>query len=347
MLKSYPKYERGSTKKLRDSLDKKTKKIFDDYMSFLSMSAGKRKMIDYDMYFLQFVDIMKPKKISNLKPQDFVDFWALVNQDDSREVFTKNTIKVTAKRFLKWYYSDNIKMYKVLDKLKLKSQVVNGKKINKQNLITEDEIRRMLRATHSIRDKAQLVTQYNTASRPSELRLAKWKDVDWDKKTIHIFSSKTDKPRELPLGNAVDHLKRWHIEFSFEDVQEDDYIFPSIQDRSKPMHDWTFRYNIQKLGEKAGIKRNFNPYMLRHGRLTEIYKKGVTDQFHKLFAGHSTNSKMTGVYVQMDDEDMIKSVIDKVYKIQELSDGEKNIITELAKRVDYLEREFGGKRKTK
>lgn len=334
MRKTYPRYERGSTATMRTKLKGKEKKIYQDFMSFLATTAGKRKMVDYEMFFLQFCDIMQ-KPVYKLVPQDFVDFWALVNQDETREINTKNNIKRTAKRFLKWQYAEDLKMLRIADQLRLKSQIVNKKKINKQALVTEAELAKMLKVTTSIMLKAQIKTLYNCALRPEELRNAKWSAVDWDKKTIHVRSNKTGEVRELPLADAIDHLRRWNKEFVFDNVSENDYIFPSPQDRSRPYHPWTFRYNVEKLGKKAGIERTIYPYLLRHTRLNELREKKVNTKTRSLFAGHSVKMAEE-VYNHMDHSDMIEEVTKVLGQVEELNKNERE---EFNKRIATLEKQ--------
>lgn len=335
MKTKYPKYERGSTKRMKAQLKGEDKKVFQDYINFLSQTAGKRKMIDYEMYFLQFIDIMKPKKVYALEPQDFINFWALVNHDETREVNTKNGIKRTVKRFLEEFYQDNAKMLRTSKKLKLKHQLVNKKKINKESLVSDDELARMLKSTSSIMLKAQLKTLYNSALRPEELRLAKWKAIDWDKKTIRVLSNKTGEPREIPLGDAANHLRRWFKEFCYDDVSDEDYIFPSPRNRNQPYQEWGFRYNVIKMGKYAGIKRTIYPYLLRHTRLNFLRSKGVDTKTRSLFAGHSP--KMAdGVYNHMDNEDMIGEIENKIYNVEELTEDKQH---ELEKEIEQMKQQ--------
>lgn len=305
------------------NLSQQDKTIYNDYMNFLKTTAGARKMNDYRMYFLQFIDIIE-KPLSKLKAKDIIEFWALVNQDTKREVATKNTIKVTVKRFVKFFYENDLEMLKVLDKLKLKHQLVNEKKINKNMLLTPEEIALLIRATNSLREKAQVVSLYETACRPHELRTAKWKQVDFDKNTITLFSNKTKKSRELPIKNAVEHLRRWKKENKFSDLTEEDFIFPSPRDRKKSIGEFEFGYWLRELGKKANLSKPVYAYLFRHTRLTELKRLGVDDLDRKAFAGHTPTSKMQAVYISLDNDDMKKSILEKVYKVQELSDDKKH-----------------------
>lgn len=326
MKKQYPDYKamrNKTTGSVGDYLFSKLapaqKKIIEDYLTWLSgvHRVGKKAMIDYRLHTIHFSNVIE-KPLNKLTTDDVIKFWSLVNQDTARTTQTKNMIKRVVKRFLKWHYSEDAKMLKLLPELKSKHIIVNEKKINKQNLITEKELELMLRTAQSLRDKATLILLYETACRPAEIRNAKWKDINWENKTLHVFANKTQKSREIPINESIIHLKRWKQEFCFPDIQEEDFIFPSPLNRDNPIDPSTLSYLIRSTAKKSGIKRPIYPYLFRHSRLSEIYKKGVQDQHHKIFAGHSKDSSMTGVYVSMDDEDMIADILTKVYHIDEL-----------------------------
>jgi hypothetical protein len=54
-------------------------------------------------------------------------------------------------------------------------------------------------------------------------------------------------------------------------------------------------------------------------RLTEIRKKGVVGKMHNRFAGHADGSKQELVYDHMDNDDMKREVVDKIYQANALS----------------------------
>lgn len=320
MKKNYPKYrDRITTYLIEKNMSEKQKKILNDYLSFLSTTAGKGKVLDYRRYMLQFYDIVE-KDLDKLEPQDIIDFASLLNQDDTRETNTKNVIKVAVKRFVKWFYSDNAKMMNVLNKLNQKYILVNEEKINKGTLLKPEEIELLLRTAESLKLKSIIVTLNETACRPHELRTAKFRQIDWKRKILNVYASKTKKSRPIPLNESIIHLKRWKQEYQYPNVSEDDYIYPSPQDRNKPIGSFEFGYWIRTLGKKAGIKRPVYCYLFRHSRLTELHNKyKLQDQVHKKFAGHSPKSDMTGVYVNLDNDDMIQSVVSQVYHVEEIS----------------------------
>lgn len=169
---------------------------------------------------------------------------------------------------------------------------------------------------------------YESAGRPEEIRKLKWKDVSFENKSVNLFSNKTKRAREIPINKSISWLEAWKKDYQFSDIKDLDYIFVS-PDRTKPLSESFFTKLIKRLGVKAGIERVITPYWFRRSRLTEVYlKENVNDITHRKFAGHTEDSKMTSVYVAMDEKDMqdaIKSLYNVKLTKQQENDYEKRI----------------------
>ena len=332
-------YGHDKGNELEANLTEKDKRILKDYLDYCGITAGETKLKDYRRYMLQFRDVLG-KPLDKVTRKDAIRFWALVNHAP-HETNTKVMIKRTVKRFLKWRYKD----LEMIQPLINQSPVVNKKKINKNSLLTPEDIEKMLRAAEKLRDKALLILLYESGARPQEIRDLKWKDINWDREEVHLYSSKKDDDRDVPLKHAIMHLKRWKQEWVLPDVTEEDFIFPSTQlqmqgnqqvyvlKREKTISTAYISQILKRLGRKAGINKKIYSYILRHSRLSEIYKKGVTGILHNKFSGHKEGSRSQGIYVHMDNEDMRESVLDKVYDIKEISLEKKH---ELEKEVEKL-----------
>jgi hypothetical protein len=133
----------------------------------------------------------------------------------------------------------------------------------------------------------------------------------------------------------------------YPDPRDDDYIFPSASgarhERTKPICVSYVNRIIKKIAHEAGIGRRISTYLLRHTRLTEIQKLGIKGVEFKKFAGHAAGSRQESVYVHLDNEDMKRSVLEKVYKISDeitkvrgYEERIKVLETQLKEVLDYL-----------
>ncbi len=331
MRAKYKKYGRN-TPQLESKLLPKEKKVLGEFLKVVSMNAAEDKVNQHKRYILQFRDVVE-KPITKITRKIAVEFWGLVNISE-HELNTKVMIRRAVKRFLKWHYK-NLEM---LEGLKVGSAKVNVKKINKANLLKPKEIELMLRKADSLRDKAFFITLYETGGRPQEVRDLRWRDINFDEKEVHLFSSKKHEDRDLPIEHSIVHLKRWRQEWAFSNVEEEDYVFPS-QKREKHLTTEQISKIVKKLAKRSGIVRNVTAYLVRHTRLNEIYHKGVKGLEHNKFAGHTEGSRSQTTYVRMDNSDMKQDVLKKVYNIKEVSEGEKDRLKELEKKMAKQQKE--------
>jgi len=180
----------------------------------------------------------------------------------------------------------------------------------------------MLRAAEKLRDKALLILLYESGARPQEIRDLRWDHINWESAEVQLYSRKKKKAREIPIRNSIIHLTRWKNEFSFIDVRGEDFIFPSHRghetDRTKPVSVSYIDKIVRSTAKRAGIRRRIYPYLFRHSRLTDIHRLGVKGADHNIFAGHEIGSPQQATYVHLNDEDMKRTVLDRVYRIGEV-----------------------------
>lgn len=311
MKTQYRIYGRDS-ESLASNITESDKKILDGYLRYCATTAGATKVKDYRRYMLQFMDVLD-KPLDKITRDDAIDFWALINHSP-HEHATKVSIRRTVKRFLKWFYRD----LDMLECLKApKGPLVNPRKINKSVLFKPYEIEQMLHAADRLRDKAILSILAETAARPQEIRDLRWADINWNDKEVHLYSTKTVHDRDLPIYSSIEYLKMWYDHWAYPDPQDDDYIFPAMpranKPRKKPLTTEYINKIVQRLAKKIGINRKVNTYLLRHTRLTNIYKLGVKGIEHNKFSGHTPGSKHQNVYVHLDNNDLKQALMENVY----------------------------------
>jgi len=332
MQKEYPNYRRTGVQFIEDKLDKKEAKILKEFLTYCGMNAGERKVRERRLTLLQIRDVMEiPFDKINLK--DIREFLSVLNKGYQRD-WTKQGIKVTLQKFLKWKYPNWSIKFNQLEDIRLGKPTTQDK-INKSTLITEEELERMLRCAENFRDKAYLNLSFETACRPDEIRHLRWKDFNSEFTEVTLFSGKKREARTLPCQDTTIHIKRWFNEFCYPDLRKDDFVFPSATNRSQPVPPQTTWYMIKKLSKKAGIKKNIYGYLMRHTRLNMLYKT-LPEQIHKKFAGHSKDSRQTATYSHIDNDDMMEVILKKVYNVEDLTEDEKNELKQLKKDMPKL-----------
>ena len=136
-----------------------------------------------------------------------------------------------------------------------------------------------------------------TCMRYSELRLLRWRQVDFGRRVVTVGDSKTDagKGREIPLTSiAVNVLQSWSSHFP--DRKPNHYVFPVEhygeggrmydQDVTSPIGTWKEAWEAAK--ERAGVECRFHD--LRHTGCTRLLEAGVSHVVVAEIMGWSTST---------------------------------------------------------
>ena len=171
--------------------------------------------------------------------------------------------------------------------------------------LTKDEEIRLLAACRQSASPSlytAVVVLINTGLRSSELRLARWGQVDFLRSEFSVGKSKTaaGEGRIVPLNQtAVFALQQWRARWS--DSKPEDYIFPSEKlvfkgrgsaergvmtsygvDRGKPVGSWKRAWRTAKREAKV----NCRMHDLRHSFISKLAETQTPDATIQAISGH-------------------------------------------------------------
>lgn len=118
----------------------------------------------------------------------------------------------------------------------------------------------------------------DTGLRPSELWRLKRKDVDFQNKIIHIWQTKTDKPRSVPMTKRVSEILG-----KFQGAMDHVVLFGECDN-------YWFDRHWNKMKEHLGLggDKEFIPYCLRHTCASRLIQKGVNLVVVQEWLGHKS-----------------------------------------------------------
>ena len=329
MKTKFPKYDnhKNSLSPIFQTFKPKDKKVLEDYLIFCGGSGGKTTINKYRSVLTKICDVFGGD-LDKIDLRRLREFLNVVNQSDLLPT-TKNEIRKVLKRFLRETYEDWRSRFKELEDIKTERDV-NQKKINANTILKSNEIEMLVRGSTNLKYKAFIMTLWESASRPEELLKVKWKNINLEKGSIQLQSSKTGNTRINPIQESVYHLKILKEQYPFMDVSVDDYVFPSPNDRTKHISGVSAGLYFKRLGKKV-LNRDIFLYLTRHGRLTELHKI-LPPKVYEKFADHSLQTATR--YSHLDEEDVRDVMFDKVYKVKKISKEKKH---EFEKRIVDLE----------
>ena len=332
MKKEYPNFRSKGLEYLRSFLSEKDKRTLEDFKEYLGITAGEAKIKILERQLLQFhyVTEISFDKMNLIILRKYLQ---LLNKAD-KATETKNDIKKTLKRFLKWKYKDWSQRFDELRDIKT-SDGVNYKKLNPSTILTHDELMIIIRSIESLTYKALVLLMFESAARPEEVVKLKWKDIDFVNNTVTLHSSKTKRTRVNPIHKSIPHLKRYKEECFFPPALHNDFVFPSPYDRNKSLATNTLNDLFNRIEKKLNFKKHLFPYLLRHTRLTELHKKLSSKSYEK-FAGHSIEVAIKR-YTHLNNDDVREEMMSKVYGVEELDKMSNEKILVLEDRIARLE----------
>lgn len=174
-------------------------------------------------------------------------------------------------------------------------------------VLSEEEVVKILNATENLKHKAVLMTIYSAGLRVSELTNLRIKDIDSNRMQIRVEQAKGKKDRYTLLGEkTLEILRKYVAEYKpkvwlFEGRDREQYSTSSIQTALKTSVD------------KVGISKRITVHTLRHSFATHLLEAGTDIRYIQSLLGHSSG-KTTEIYTHITTKgfDQIKSPLDKL-----------------------------------
>lgn len=169
-----------------------------------------------------------------------------------------------------------------------------------QVVLSKEEVWRLLYASNLLKHRILIGLLYGCGLRCMEVRSVRLKDLDFDRKQLHVVQGKGRKDRCLPLSK---HLIRGLQKYiSTEKPKE--YLFNG-QPNGRAGGDFDSRYSqkgvqwaVKQACKRAGIQKDVHVHTLRHTFATHLLEDGMDIITLKNLLGHE-NIKTTVAYLQI------------------------------------------------
>lgn len=277
--------------KHEEEVTKLVEKLTLKRMSHLTIKSYKNSFTA----FLRFYDEIPPSQITEQQIKDYL--LHLIRERHISES-TQNTV-INA---IKCYYEQVLgrpRTYYDLDRPKKPFQL--------PNVLSEEEVVRLIKAAENIKHKCILLTIYAGGLRLSELLNLRRQDILKDQRCIFIKGGKGKKDRYTLLSpKLLEHLEIYFQHFSvhywlFEGQDGGQYSARSVQ-------------NILRAAvEKSGVNPFATVHTLRHSFATHLLNNGISLRHIQELLGHES-SKTTEIYTHLTGDQLkkVESPLDKL-----------------------------------
>ena len=217
------------------------------------------------------------------------------------------------KQFYTWLIKGGYSKIK-LDKIQdLKAPGRDPMTTTSHDLLTPDEVQKIVNVCKRDVDRAMIWTLYEGAFRIGEVGLMKWGDLNFDEYGVIVnVSFKTDKPRYVRLIMAKEHLARWRASYPGK-AEGDALVF--LNREKGPLTHAQVRKQIRVLADRAGIQKRVNPHVFRHSRITHLIREGAAESVVKAVCWGSQDSRMLRTYLHLTGQDIDSEML-KLYGIE-------------------------------
>lgn len=206
----------------------------------------------------------------------------------------------------------------VINALKLFYRTVENKKLDIEslhrpkrehrlpNVISKEEVAKILGVLGNIKHKAMLSLIYSCGLRRSELLNIKIGDIDSKRGFVMVRNSKNKKDRQIPLSPKILALLRQY----YKAYQPKKWLFEG-QHPGTQYSEKSLEKTLKNAVGQAGIRKPVSLHWLRHSYATHLLESGTDLRYIQELLGHKS-SKTTEIYthVSMSSLKQIKSPFD-------------------------------------
>ncbi|MEW6036336.1 MAG: tyrosine-type recombinase/integrase [Candidatus Micrarchaeota archaeon] len=244
-----------------------------------------------------------------------------IEQNPKQKPNTKRMYKVTLKKLYKTMFGDGEfypeQVRGMNTTLKTTDQLLP------EELLTKDEINKMIDAGENPRDKAFVVVLAESGCRVSEITRLAIKHVSFDDIGAQIVVSGKTGPRRVRLIWSIHYLTYWLENHPFKANPDSPlWIRLTTKGRGQQLLYVHVRLMLLRLAKKAGITKSVRPHMFRHARSTELAKLGLNQPQMEAYLGWRHGSDMPATYLHLSGKDVDDALL-SVYGIKK-KEGEDN-----------------------
>jgi integrase/recombinase XerD len=314
----------------RNNITGTNRSIVDAYFRDMKLQGLKPKTVEFNSKVVIFLLEHIENTLDKLTDDDSKMFQEALMESGYAESSQKQYI-VNFKRFLRWYgenrrYPNRLEYLDIAKSIKRK---FNIPRLQPSELITEDEILKMISISDSVRDKALIAVLAEAGCRIGELTATKVKDVRFNGRGVALTFTETKGnigSRTVILVFATSYLATYleHHHSRNSPGFQNSFLF--ITDKVhqytvgkrteyayKALDPDTIRLLLKDVAERAGIKKRVYPHLFRHCRATQLAQK-FTEPKLRGYMGWAPGSSMPSRYTHLSAQDM-ENAIYEIYGI--------------------------------
>ena len=179
-----------------------------------------------------------------------------------------------------------------------------------EELLTKEDIDKLVDTASSVRDKALISMLYDSGCRIGELLTLRIKHATLDSNGAVIMVDGKTGQRRVRIIHSVPRLLNW-LNHHPARTDPEAFLFVSIGSKnySKQLCYESVSNMLKEVAQKADIRKRVNPHLFRHSRATFLAKH-LTEAQMKEYFGWTQASEMAAVYVHLSGRDVDSALLE-------------------------------------
>ncbi len=251
------------------------------------------------------------KDLDKVTPKDITNY-LVVNEKKDYAEWTKQSYKVMIKKFYRWLgkYKNNKHFIEMVEDIK--TTVPKTKQKLPSDLLTEEDILKLINSVYTFRDKALISLLYETGARVDEIGSMQIRDLTFDADGgVVILSGKTGMRRVRIVSSEI-ILKHYLEERTGNKTQESPLW---TKENGEQITYAAITKVIKSAVDRAGMQKHVHPHLFRHSRATFLANRLTEAQMNN-YLGWTQGSNMAKTYVHLSGRDVDDAILSMYGKKQ-------------------------------
>jgi len=292
------------------NISEKNKKAILEFREFCSLTGLSLSRTERYMQILKSWALIFKEDFDKATKEQVMDYVRVIQENERYSPWTKATYKSMLKRFYKWLkntedeFPAEVKWMKTVVKLSDRKLPANG------DLLTEEEVKKLINLADHPRDKALISTLYESGARIGELATLQIGNVKVDEYGAILNVEGKTGARPIRIVSSFPYLATWMQNHPLkDDANAPLWINVGTKRHNLLMQYPNILYMLKMLFKKAGIQKRFNPHMFRHSRATFLADHLTEFQMNQ-YLGWVQGSGMPATYIHMSGKKIDGSILD-------------------------------------
>ena len=240
----------------------------------------------------------------------------LIDSKEDYSNWTKQSYRSILKKFYKWLkqgddYTSTHGYPDIVQWISTGLRKKDQPRVRASDLLTEEEVKRLIEAAEHPRDKAFVAMLYELGARIGEIGSLRVGDVTRDKYSFLVDLHGKTGHRTPRIVLSDPYITTWlNAHPARGDAHAPLWIAVGQRDKARPLGYGSFRKLLLRLRQKAGIKRRLYAHLFRHTRVTHLLiNRQINEAQAKVYFGWVPDSNMLSEYSHLISSDVNDAIL--------------------------------------